>query len=116
MKEKLNECLFGHRSAVLLILFLVSTLICAQHAYGQVNVRGSVTDNSGVTIPGVTVFVKGTTHGTSTDADGKYYISNIPGNSILIFSSVGLQPLEVQVAGRYTEKSVSCRISLNCQI
>lgn len=100
MKEKLNECLFGHRSAVLLILFLVSTLICAQHAYGQVNVRGSVTDNSGVTIPGVTVFVKGTTHGTSTDADGKYYISNIPGNSILIFSSVGMQPLEVQVAGR----------------
>ncbi|HUW93636.1 MAG TPA: TonB-dependent receptor [Bacteroidales bacterium] len=100
MKKKLNECLFGHRSTVLLILFLVSTLISAQNAFGQINVRGSVTDNSGVTIPGVTIFVKGTTQGTSTDADGKYYISNIPGNSILMFSSVGMKSQEVQVAGR----------------
>ncbi|WAC12769.1 carboxypeptidase-like regulatory domain-containing protein [Dyadobacter pollutisoli] len=40
-------------------------------------------------VPGVTVVLKGTTTGTTTDVDGKYQI-NVPGNnSVLVFSAVG---------------------------
>lgn len=100
MKEKLNKCLVEPRRTVLLILFLVSTLIGAQNVIGQVNVKGSVTDITGSKIPGVTVLVKGTAIGSLTDANGNYFLSNIPGNSLLVYSFVGMKPQEVQVNGR----------------
>ena len=52
-------------------------------------------DNS--PIPGVTVVVKGTTNGTTTDVDGKYQI-NVPENSsVLVFSAVGYLTQEKEV-------------------
>ncbi len=44
----------------------------------QKSVSGTVTDESGQPLPGVTVVVKGTTQGTVTNADGNYSLSNIP--------------------------------------
>jgi len=100
MKKRFFESLNEFRRAVWVVLFFVTTLIGAQNTYGQINVRGSVTDDKGTTIPGVTIFLKGTTEGTSTDVNGKYSLAAIPGNSVLVFSAVGMKPQEVQVAGR----------------
>jgi TonB-linked SusC/RagA family outer membrane protein len=51
-------------------------------------------------IPGVTVQVKGTTIGTTTDANGKYSIT-VPDNATtLIFSYIGMKKIEVDIAGR----------------
>ena len=66
------------------------------------SVTGKVTDQSGGSLPGVSVVVKGTTNGTITDVDGKYSISNIPENGTLQFSFVGMKMKEVQVEGKPT--------------
>ena len=57
-------------------------------AQTRVSVIGSVTGNDGLPLPGVSVVVKGTTRGVSTDFDGKYEIQVAP-NEVLEFSSIG---------------------------
>lgn len=49
---------------------------------------------------GVTVMVKGTTNGTSTDFDGVYSLKNVADNAILVFSYVGCVTEEIKVAGQ----------------
>ncbi|PRY27748.1 TonB-linked SusC/RagA family outer membrane protein [Spirosoma oryzae] len=60
----------------------------------------SADDNSA--LPGVTVTVKGTTRGTTTDADGRYRIPITSGNAVLVFSSVGFRAEEVTVGSKST--------------
>ena len=59
-------------------------------------IRGTVTDASnGSTLPGVSIVIKGTLKGTATGIDGAYEIE-VPDNlSVLIFSFIGYQTLEV---------------------
>ncbi len=66
----------------------------------QRSVSGKVTDFSGVPLPGVTVLVKGTTNGTVTNADGEYSLTDIPENSILQFSFVGMKTQEIAVTNQ----------------
>ena len=59
-------------------------------------VQGRVLDaTTGQGLPGATVLLKGTATGVSTNAQGHYTLANVPGRgAVLIFSSVGYQPLE----------------------
>lgn len=59
-------------------------------------IRGKVTDAKGETLPGVSVKVKGTTMGTSTDVAGNYSLS-VNENATLIFSYIGYVSKEVAV-------------------
>jgi hypothetical protein len=52
-------------------------------------INGRVIDEASQPIPGVNVLVKGTTNGTTTDADGRYALSVEDENSILVFSFIG---------------------------
>jgi len=62
------------------------------------NVKGVVKDiNSGETLPGVSVVIKGTTIGTGTDLDGIYNLSNVKKGSVLVFKYLGMKPKEVVV-------------------
>ena len=70
---------------LLFVLLLCCTVAMAQT---RVSVIGSVTGNDGLPLPGVSVVVKGTTRGVSTDFDGKYEIQVTP-NEVLEFSSIG---------------------------
>jgi len=63
-------------------------------------VTGIVKDQYGDAIPGVSIVVKGTTHGTTTDLDGNFTLPNIPENATLIFSFIGLETQEISVAGK----------------
>ncbi len=72
----------------------------------QETVSGTVSDNMGQSLPGVTVVVKGTTQGTVTNADGEYLLSNITENTTLQFSFVGMRTQEV-VVGSQTSINVS---------
>jgi TonB-linked SusC/RagA family outer membrane protein len=65
-------------------------------------VSGLVTDPSGVTLPGVSVLLKGTTNGVITDIGGNYSLSNVPENGILQFSFVGMKLQEISVSGKST--------------
>lgn len=66
----------------------------------QITVTGMVVDNDGFPLPGVTILVKGTTQGTTTNEDGAYSLELSGGNVTLVFSYVGFVIKEIQVAGR----------------
>ncbi len=61
---------------------------------------GKVVNQANESLPGVTVQVKGTSTGTITDADGRFSIANIQSGSTLVFSFVGMKPMEVVFKGQ----------------
>ena len=79
-----------------LLGFLV--LLGLQVVFAQTKqITGTVTSaEDGMGIPGVSVVVKGTTIGATTDVDGKYTLSNVPQNAeFIVFSFVGLKTIEM---------------------
>ncbi len=62
----------------------------------QLTVTGTITDTKGVTIPAVSVQIKGTTTGTVADINGKYTIKASAGQ-VLTFKSIGYTDKEVTV-------------------
>ncbi len=74
-------------------LFLLLPLTAAGQ---QLTITGTVVDEFGETLPGVTVVVDGTTRGVSTDIDGKYTINAFPGE-VLVFSYVGMNVRRITV-------------------
>jgi TonB-linked SusC/RagA family outer membrane protein len=64
-----------------------------------ITVRGKITDDKGQPMAGVSVSVKGTTTGTTTDVNGNFSIT-VPDNAVLVFSYVGFVSVEETVAGR----------------
>ncbi len=62
-------------------------------------VTGTIVDDTGEPMPGVSVLLKGTTTGTITDFDGNYSISNVPEDAVLVFSFVGMATQELSVSG-----------------
>lgn len=81
--------------SVVLMVLLSAGLAKAQ----DVQVRGTVSDETGAPLPGVTILLKGTTKGTTTDLDGKYSISG-PANGVLVFSFIGYTPIEETIGNR----------------
>ena len=63
-------------------------------------IKGKVTDEGDVPLPGVTVLIKGTTMGTATDADGNYQLAVPDGEVTLVFTMVGMESREVAVGAR----------------
>jgi TonB-linked SusC/RagA family outer membrane protein len=60
-------------------------------------ISGTVSDESGMPLPGVNIIIKGTSNGTQTDFDGNYSLNAATG-STLTFSYVGYKTIE-QVVG-----------------
>lgn len=79
---------------MLLVLVLVGTT--SAFAQSKMDVSGTILDNAGVPMVGVTVMEQGTTNGTVTDLDGNYSIK-VPQGATLIFSFIGYNPQEVIV-------------------
>src|SRR5665647_337764 len=82
--------------SLVLLMFFMTGMAFAQ----QKTITGKVTDQTGASVPGVTVMIKGTTIGVITGMDGNYSISNVPANATLQFSFVGLKGQEVEVGTR----------------
>ena len=78
--------------ALLCALFISIAISHAQ------TVSGSVTDRSGLGLPGVNIQVKGTIDGTSTDIDGRYSLSASDGDTLL-YSFLGMVSEERVVSG-----------------
>ena len=64
--------------------------------------RGKVTDETGAGLPGVSIVLKGTQRGTTTDADGSFQLPVPEGVVVLVFSFVGYLPEEVEVLNQTT--------------
>lgn len=63
-------------------------------------VRGKVTDEAGAALPGVSILVKGTHTGTSTDQDGAFSINVAGESAVLVFSFVGYETREMSVGNQ----------------
>lgn len=77
------------------MLLLAPALLFAQ----QRTVTGTVKDASGMTLPGVTIVVKGKPTATNTNADGKFSIAAAEKES-LVFSSIGYEAVELMIDNR----------------
>lgn len=78
------------------LLVLISSMTWAQTR----TVSGRVTSPDGKAIPGVNVVLKGTTNGTSCDANGAYILSTPDNGGTIVFSFIGLATQEVTVGDR----------------
>jgi TonB-linked SusC/RagA family outer membrane protein len=81
-----------------------TSLLTNRRQAADISVRGTVKDETGEAIPGVNVLLKGTSTGTTTDANGGYTL-NVPDNAAngtLVFSYIGFTTQEVAINGRNT--------------
>ena len=77
------------------------TLICTIPilAFGQIQIAGVVTDETGEPMIGVSILEKGTSNGTITDLFGNYQLT-VPQKSVLVFSYVGYNVKEISAQGK----------------
>ncbi len=76
---------------------LLGVLLCLPiYAQNTSNITGSVTDKSGMPLPGVNILVENSNRGTQTDFDGNFSIDAAPGE-VLIFSFIGTKTIELVV-------------------
>lgn len=71
-----------------------------KEVYAARQVSGKVTDEEGAGLPGVSILVKGTQQGTTTDPEGRFNLVVPDGEMVLVFSFVGFVPQEVTVGNR----------------
>jgi TonB-linked SusC/RagA family outer membrane protein len=99
-KNRLSSWLrFAKRQFIPLAYALTGIMTFCVAAVAQ-PVSGIVLDESGSGLPGVSVVVKGTANGTTTDTKGKFQL-DVPGeNALLVFSFVGYATQEITVGKR----------------
>ena len=90
---------------MLMMVLLVGFVGFAQAQYSRVT--GTVTDDKGTPLPGVSVVIKGTTKGVATDFDGKYTLTDVARGAVLEFSSVGYKTLDLKVTGEQLNVKLS---------
>ena len=85
----------------ILVFTLLAVIFLGTPLFAQsVAIRGKVTEKAtGAPLSFVTVFIKGTTTGTSTGDDGTYTLNAGP-NAVIVFSSIGYNTIEMPVGNR----------------
>lgn len=101
MKKFKKRLSLAHKRRFIIIIlssFMLWIMPAASYAVSQqqtYSVKGTVIDNSGIPLPGVTVLLKGTSLGTSTGNDGTF-IMNLPqSQGTLVISFIGYQTQEI---------------------
>ena len=89
-------------SYLTLFLLFFSVLSFAQ----ETQISGKITDEKGLTIPGVNVIIKGTKTGATSNMDGQFSISTSESNPILVFQYLGYITQEISIKGKQTIKVV----------
>ena len=82
---------------LLLVIFLaiISMSVFSQSDF--IIITGNVTDNQSNSLPGVSVFAKGTTQATSTDTNGKFSLKISSQAKTLVFSFIGMKSQQVNL-------------------
>lgn len=86
-------------SGMICKLSLWVAMVCVGSITAWAQVTGTVVDTNDDPLPGVTVLIKGSGQGVSTNIDGEYTI-DAPANATLIFRYVGMMEQNVKVDGR----------------
>ena len=85
------------RKAIILLFFLPLCLLAA--AQGKITVSGTVLDDNGDPLPGLTVLVENSTDGAVTDANGRYSIK-VSSSAVLLYDCMGYKQVKELVRGR----------------
>ena len=86
--------IFTQRKNLLTLLFLGLSV----SLFAQSTISGTVKDTSGEVLPGVNIYLKGTSFGASSDFDGNYSITNVPdGNYTIIATYLGFDSFTKQI-------------------
>ena len=99
--KKSSKHYFSIMLTTLVLLFSGVFSSMAQTPQG-ITISGTVTDQSGIPLPGVGVLIKGTTTGTVTGSDGRYSLSNVPSTATLEFSFLGMETQDILVGNQTT--------------
>lgn len=86
---------------ILLSFGLLISAGSALHAQ-NLSVKGKVTNEKSEAVPNISVLVKGTATGATTDDNGDYLLKVPDSNSVLVFSSIGYESQEAKVGSRST--------------
>jgi TonB-dependent starch-binding outer membrane protein SusC len=86
-------------------MFLLLSVVMAQAQTTQTTLIGVIKDAKDQVMPGVNVSIKGTSKGTTSDADGKFSLLVSP-QDVLVFSFIGYTTKQIEV-GNQTSISVS---------
>jgi TonB-linked SusC/RagA family outer membrane protein len=78
-----------------ILILVLGTTMFAQKA----NIKGTVKSNSGETLPGATVLVKGSTVGALTDEKGQFTLEALP-TDVLVITYIGYEPVEETIGNR----------------
>ena len=87
----------------LIVRLLVTAFLLLGYSIGalaQQNIKGKVTDAESNPLPGVSVYLKGTTIGVVTDNDGNYSLTNRTGSKTIVFSTLGMKECEEIIGNR----------------
>ena len=82
-----------------LLSSLVLLCVFAVGSFAQNVITGRVTDESGAPMPGVSIYIKGTTRGVVSELDGSYSIS-VSKSDIIVYSSMSYITEEVKVGNQ----------------
>lgn len=107
MKKKNPNVFLGDRTKGLFSLTCIITMVLmlgynSVFAQQTKTINGTVKDEAGATLPGVTVVVKGSSLGTITDIDGNFSLEVPADAQTLQFSFIGLKAQEVAIDGKST--------------
>jgi len=83
------------KTKIVLLLLFFPILLFSQNR----DIKGKVVDGSGASVPGVSILLRGTTNGTTTDINGEFSLKGVPIGSYLNFSFIGLKNKSVEVTG-----------------
>jgi TonB-linked SusC/RagA family outer membrane protein len=81
-------------------ILVVAFLLTGLSAYPQETVVSGTVKDKGNPLPGVSIFEKGTSQGTTSDADGMFKMTPSSPTSVLVFSFIGYKTQEIAVGGR----------------
>ena len=83
------------KQRILILMLLISAV-----SFAQTTIKGTVTDESGESLPGANVLEKGTTTGVISDFNGNYEITVSSDSATLEFSYIGFETQEISVSGK----------------
>ena len=79
------------------LTFITWLILFCSGTFAQFQIQGVVSDQDGQPLPGANVVVKGSAQGTITDAEGKFSLSDVTGETIFAVSFIGMLSQEIIV-------------------
>lgn len=101
MKKKIIKTFLVRNLLACAVVVLVAVLPLSSFSkHPPVTISGTIKDEKNLPLPGISILVKGSTVGTTSDGNGNYKLIVPEGSNTLVFSSAGFRKQEIAINGR----------------